>query len=359
MKKILASVLALCFLTSIGFAAEKSTVLVSPTMDKTEIKKPIIPASSPTKSSTEETKPDKTLLPGNMKPSLLPGTLKAPSRGRDAGQALPAIKSPVTSIPTRKSPGSLLPGRKSPTPQAGLNTMIKPMTATIVPTAPDAPILESITFHGHDPSGNLIWQVLVNNNNPTEYTELLKVNAMQERDGPGGLNSWSAGAVMVTPQPLAAGQRTQVGGSFTRDALSTRLKLRLKNDIGPGIIFHEIQAPLPPDLAYQAQIASISMDSVINKLQVRVQNIGPNAIPELSVQKFCAHSSTPNNFSACGGSSKTNILPSQTVDFYQTPPLGWPSDPNIIKVVVRRGLIDYDEQLFYAPSGGLAPSGGS
>lgn len=351
MKRILAYTLAICFLASTGFAAERSTTLVTTTVDKTEIKKPILPAPSPTKPSAEETKTNK---------ALLPGTLKAPQRGGTPGQILPTRKSPATSIPTRKSPGTLLPDRKSPIPQAGLNTMIKPMTATIVPTAPDPPILESITFHGHDPSGNLIWQVWVNNNNPTEYTELIKVNAMQERDGPGGINSSFAGASMVAPQPLTAGQRTQVGGSFTRNALSTRLKLRLKKFIGPGGILHEIQAPLPPDLAYQAQIVSVLMTAnASNPLQVRVQNTGPNAIPELSVQKLCAQSSAPNNFTACGGGSKNNILPNQIVDYYSPLPVGWPNDPNIIKVKVRRGLIDYDEQLFYAPSGGLAPSGGS
>lgn len=357
MKKILASVLAMCFLTSTGFAAEKSSLLApTTTVDKTAVQKPALPSISPTEPSPEGTKQDKPLLPGTLKAPLLPGTVKAPQRGRTA-TPLPDRKSPAAALPARQKPGSLLPGKKSPTPGLSLNATIKPMTATL-PAQP--PILESITFHGHDPSGNLIWQAWVNNNNQTEYTELIKVNAMQERDGPGGLNSWSAGGTMVSPQPLAAGQRTQVGGAFTRNALSTRLKLRLKKFIGPGGILHEIQAPLPPDLAYQAQIVSVVLTAnASNPLQVRVQNVGPNAIPELSVQRTCAQSSAPNNFTACGGSSKNNILPNQIVDYYSPLPLGWPNDPNIIKVKVRRGLIDYDEELFYPPAGGLAPSGGS
>ena len=347
MKRILASVVALYFLVSIGFAADKGTVLLTTPVDKSEIQKPTLPPSStplsPKKKAVRTKVPSKkTVVPrGKVSPPPLPTKgITPPTKG------ITKPKVPSRTAPLRKVVPTLsVPGPKIQSHTPTINTLIRPVTATL---PPQPPIIESISFHGQDASGNLIWKVWVNNNKTTEFTLPLWVAVDQARTIQQGLQTHFHGNVIVPTRPLAPGQRTQVTGAFARVAGYPQFRAHLKSG---ATRFQTLEAQLPPELTYQAQIVSIKVTATpANPLQVRVQNTGTSAIPEMSVQKFCAHSSAPNTFTGCGGRSLNNILANQTVDSYQALPMGWPTNPNIMKVVVRRGLTEFDEKMFYPPT---------
>lgn len=347
MKRILASVVALYFLVSIGFAADKGTVLLTTPVDKSEIQKPALPPSatplSPKKKAVRPKVPPKTpVVPrGKVSPPPLPTKGITP-----ATKGITKPKVPSTTAPLRKvSPTLLVPGQKIQSHTPTINTLIKPATATL---PPQPPIIESITFHGQDASGNLIWKVWVNNNKTTEFTLPLWVSAEQARPLQQGMQTHFHGNIPVTTRPLAPGQRVQITGAFARVADYPQFRAHLKSG---ATRYQTLETQLPPDLTYQAQVVSINVTAnPANPLLVRVQNTGTNAIPEMSVQKFCAHSSAPNTFTGCGGRSLSNILPNQIVDSNHALPIGWPTNPNIMKVVIRRGITDFDEKMFYPPT---------
>ncbi len=277
MKKILVTMLALCFLASPGLAADRS----------------------------------KTPVP------------------------VKEYKAPTTTVPLAPSSSSPTSDRKRP---AKPKPMFKPMTATL-PLFP--PVIESTSFDGLAPNGNLKWKAWIKNPNQTTYPSGL---SFELSTGPNPL--WrSAGGSLVGP--LTPGQRKQLTGSFIRDSIMTKLRVRLKSSTK---LFQEMQVQLPPDVTYKARIVSINRSSVNNNvLQIRVQNTGTTGIPIVKVYKECAHSSAPNSFTNCNWTNLNNIPQGQTVDHSVSMPPGWPDNPNIVKVKVRRGGTLLDEKLYSPP----------
>ncbi len=278
MKKILVVMLALCFLASPGFAADRS---------KTPI--PVKEYKAPT-----------TKVP------------LAPSSSRP------------TSEPKR-------PAKPKPT--------FKPMTVTL---PPQPPIIDSFSFDGLAPNGNLKWKAWIKNPNQTTYPSGL---ALGVSAGPNPL--WkSVGGGLVGP--LTPGQRKQLTGSFIREYIMTKLRVRLQSSTK---LLQEMQVQLPPDVTYKASIVSISRSSVNNNvLEIRVRNTGTTGIPIVKVYKECAHSSAPNSFTNCNWTILKNIPLGQTVVHGVSMPPGWPDNPNTVKVKVRRGGELLDEKLYSPPA---------
>lgn len=277
MKKILVSMLALCFLASPGLAADRS----------------------------------KTPIP------------------------IKKYKASTTKVPLAPSSSRPTSDRKRP---AKPQPMFKPMTVTL-PQQP--PIIESISFDGLAPNGNLKWKVWIKNTNQTTYPSGL---ALGVSAGPNPL--WkSVGGSFVGP--LTPGQRKQFTGSFIREFIMTKLKVKLQSSTK---LFQEMQIQLPPDVTYKARIVSINRSSVNNNvLEIRVRNTGTTGIPIVKVYKECAHSSAPNSFTNCGWTNLKNISLGQTVVHGVQMPPGWPDNPNIVKVKVRRGGTLLDEKLYSPP----------
>lgn len=308
MKKLLVFLLAVCFFSTTASAAVRSVAEEQEKEEATPTVQPVV-------------KPTKTLLP-----------TASPTK-------------PVTRTVPKDSTKVRAPALVSPE----ISPLTRPVTSTPVtqPTQnPIGPVIDSISFNGHDPTGNLKWTATVRNALSTNYNLPLWVAGKQCRTIQAGLQCDFVGNNLVTPQNLAAGQSVQVSGSFPRFAGYTLFKTRLKN--GPTTI-HEREVPLPPELSYQAQIVNININSAINNVEVQVQNTGANAIPILSVQKLCASASAPGSFIACGGNALNNILPNQMATASSPIPTGWPSDPSIMKIKVTRGITVLDEEIYNAP----------